>query len=110
MSNLTDFLAESSIDPGSACPSCGAAFTSTCARCAKAQAARVVAELLIEHDAEVRYRAIRDVARKIHNGAPDREQELYDKSVAPWLEQQAFEGLLNTPGVSLEFVREAMFA
>jgi len=40
---------------------------------------------LRKHDAEV----IREVARRIYNGAGDPEQELYDRGVAHWLEQRA---------------------
>jgi len=40
---------------------------------------------LWQHDAEV----IREVARRIYNGAGDPEQEYYDVGVAHWLEQRA---------------------
>jgi hypothetical protein len=40
---------------------------------------------LRKHEAET----IREVARRIYNGAGDPEQEYYDVGVAHWLEQRA---------------------
>lgn len=42
-----------------------------------------------QHDARVRADALNEAAREIYNGAPGKEQELYDHGAALWLEQRA---------------------
>lgn len=48
--------------------------------------------------ADLKAEAIREVSRRIYNGAGDPEQEFYDHGVAPWLERIALEHGLRAGG------------
>lgn len=65
-----------------------------------------VAQALAEHNAEVRYHAVRDTAKLMYNGSDDPCQEFYDNGFALWLEMHALRALVNTPGLSAQFVKD----